>query len=54
MRASSIASWLQISRSTWFSWVAQGRVPPGIRLTSGTVVWDIDEVAAALSVKEAR
>lgn len=54
MRASSIASWLQISRSTWFSWVAQGRVPPGIRLTSGTVVWDIDEVAAALSVQEAR
>jgi len=54
LRASSIASWLQISRSTWFSWVAQGRVPPGIRLTPGTVVWDVDDVAAALSDQEAR
>lgn len=54
LRAGSIASWLQISKSTWFSWVAQGRVPPGIRLTAGTVVWDVDEVAAALSSKEAR
>lgn len=54
MRASAAARWAQISKSTWYSWVAQGRVPPGIKLTAGTVVWDMDEVAAALSDQEAR
>lgn len=51
LRASGIASWLRISRSTWFSWVAQGRVPPGIKLSPGVTVWSVDEVAAALGLE---
>lgn len=54
MRAGQIAGWACISKSTWYSWVAAGRVPPGIKLSSGTVVWNVEEVAAALTNPEAR
>lgn len=54
MRASQIACWASISKSTWYSWVAAGRVPPGIKLSPGTVVWNVEEVAAALTNQEAR
>jgi predicted DNA-binding transcriptional regulator AlpA len=49
MRAAAAASWTQVSKSTWYAWVSQGRVPPGIKLTAGVVVWDMDAVAAALT-----
>ncbi len=54
MRASAAARWAQISKSTWYAWVAQGRIPPGIRLTPGVVVWDMGAVAAALTNSEVR
>lgn len=53
MRAAAAASWTQVSKSTWYAWVSQGRVPPGIKLTAGVVVWDMDAVAAALTNQEA-
>jgi len=54
MRASAAARWAQISKSTWYAWVAQGRIPPGIKLTPGVVVWDMGAVAAALTTAEVR
>lgn len=54
MRAAAAARWAQISKSTWYNWVAAGRIPPGIKLTAGVVVWDMDAVAAALTNQEAR
>lgn len=54
MRASAAARWAQISKSTWYNWVAAGRIPAGIKLTAGVVVWDMDAVAAALTNQEAR
>jgi predicted DNA-binding transcriptional regulator AlpA len=54
MRASAAARWAQISKSTWHNWVAQGRVPPGIKLSPGVTVWDMAAVTAALMNGEAR
>lgn len=53
LRAKGAAAWAQVSRSTWYNWVATGRVPPGIKLTPGVTVWDMAAVAAALSDPEA-
>lgn len=53
MRASAAANWAQVSKSTWHHWVAQGRVPPGIKLSPGVTVWDMSAVAEALMNQEA-
>ena len=37
---------MPFSRSTWYSLVAKGLVPPGIRLSSGIVAWKREDVLA--------
>lgn len=54
MRASAAARWAQISRSTWYAWVSSGRIPQGIKLSPGVVVWDMSAVTAALMNPEVR
>lgn len=49
LRATEAARWARISKSTWYAWVAQGRLPAGIKLSPGVTVWDMDAVAAALT-----
>jgi predicted DNA-binding transcriptional regulator AlpA len=37
---------LPISRSCWYRWLKEGRVPAGRRLGAQTVVWPIEQVLA--------
>lgn len=48
-RASEAARWARVSRSTWHAWVAAGRIPPGIKLSPGVTVWNLDEIAEVLN-----
>lgn len=48
-RASEAARWACVSRSTWYAWVAAGRVPPGIKLSPGVTVWNLEEIAEVLN-----
>lgn len=52
LRAADAARWASISKSTWYAWVAAGRLPPGIKLSPGVTVWDMDAVANALTYVE--
>ena len=51
MRAKNAARWASVSKSTWHNWVRDGRVPPGIKLSPGVTVWNLDEVAVALGLE---
>jgi len=53
VRASAAAKWAGISRATFYAWRASGRIPQGRRLSPGVVVYDLAELAAALSQLEA-
>jgi predicted DNA-binding transcriptional regulator AlpA len=50
-RVKDILAWLRISRSTFYLWRAQGKIPAGRRIGSGVQVYDLDEVAAALGLE---
>ena len=50
-RAKHAARWASVSKSTWHNWVRDGRVPPGIKLSPGVTVWDLDAVAVALGLE---
>lgn len=49
VRAAAAAKWAGISRATFYAWRATGRLPQGHRLSPGVVVYDLAELAAALS-----
>lgn len=51
VRAKNAALWASVSKSTWHNWVRDGRVPPGIKLSPGVTVWNLDEVAVALGLE---
>lgn len=53
VRAAAAAKWAGVSRATFYAWRAAGRIPPGRRLSPGVVVYDLTELAAALSTPEA-
>ncbi len=44
MRAKECAKFLGIGESTFWRWVASGRVPEGIRLSPRCTVWPIEEM----------
>ena len=48
MRARDCAAYLGIGTSTWWRWVQDGRVSPGIRLTPRTTVWPVEVVQGLL------
>lgn len=43
-RASHIAELLCISKSTWWLWVKEKRVQPGIKVSAGVTVWPRREI----------
>lgn len=45
-RASDAARILAIGRSTFWLWVKQGKLPPGIKLGNRVTVWKVDEIMA--------
>lgn len=51
VRAKTAARWASVSKSTWYNWVVDGRVPPGVKLSPGVTVWNLDEVAVALGLE---
>lgn len=51
VRAKGAAEWASVSKSTWHNWVRDGRVPPGIKLSPGVTVWNLDDVAVALGLE---
>lgn len=48
IRAKKAALIFGIGQSTWWSWVASGRAPKGIKLGSRTTVWRVEDVRALL------
>ena len=40
---------LSISKSTWWLWVKQGKVPKGIKLGSRVTVWNKNEILKLVS-----
>lgn len=50
-RAKQVANWLNVSKSTFHNYVRDGRVPPGIKLSPGVTVWNLDQVALALGLE---
>ena len=49
IRTKDIAGMLSISKSTWWLWVKQGKVPKGIKLGNRVTVWDKNEILKLLS-----
>jgi predicted DNA-binding transcriptional regulator AlpA len=49
LRARDLVAWLNVSRSTVYLWIAQGRIPPGIRL-GGVTLYDPRAVSEALGL----
>ena len=37
---------IPVSKSTWWAWVAEGRVPQPQKLGKGTTVWRAEEIRA--------
>lgn len=54
MRAAHAASYLGISRSTFWRWVAEGRLPKGTHLSARATVWKQEDIErfVAQCVKE--
>lgn len=44
LRAQEAASYLGIAVSTFWRWVAQGKLPKGIRLSTRCTVWKREEL----------
>lgn len=49
MRVADLMVWLRISRSTIYAWIAEGRIPPGIRL-GGVTLYDPRAIGDALGL----
>ncbi len=39
LRLPDVLSWVPVSRSTWWSWVASGKAPKGIKMSAKTTAW---------------
>jgi len=52
VRAKDAANFLSIGESTLWLWTKQGKLPPGIRLSSKCTVWRVSDLEAFL-VREA-
>ena len=48
MRAKAAAAFLGIGESTFWKWVAAGRLPRGTRLSARCTVWRVDVLKAFL------
>ena len=48
LRAKGAAAFLAIGESTFWRWVASGRLPKGIRLSARATVWPVDVLKAFL------
>ena len=48
LRAKGCAAYFGIGISTWWKWVKDGRVPPGIKLSPRTTVWSLEIVQGLL------
>jgi predicted DNA-binding transcriptional regulator AlpA len=51
VRAKQAANLLSVSKSTFHNWVRDGRVPPGVKLSPGVTVWNLEQVALALGLE---
>jgi len=49
MRASDLVAWLNVSRSTIYQWIADGRIPRGVRV-GGATLYDPRAVSEALGL----
>ncbi len=49
LRLADLLALLRISRSTAYAWIAQGRIPPGIRI-GGVTLYDPRAVSEALGL----
>ncbi len=49
IRTKDIVAMLSISKSTWWLWVKQGKVPKGIKLGSRVTVWNKNEILKLVS-----
>lgn len=49
MRAKSAAHFLGIGESTFWRWVAQGRLPKGTRLSARATVWKREDLEQFLN-----
>jgi predicted DNA-binding transcriptional regulator AlpA len=49
MRASDLVAWLTVSRSTVYAWIAEGRIPRGIRV-GGITLYNPRAVSEALGL----
>ena len=48
LRAKGAAAFLAIGESTFWRWVAAGRIPKGTRLSARATVWPVDVLRAFL------
>lgn len=51
MRLADLMVWLRISRSTAYSWIAQGRLPKGTRI-GGVTLYDPRAISKALGLDQ--
>lgn len=49
MRAKSAAAYLGIGISTFWRWVADGRLPKGTRLSARVTVWKLEDIEQFLN-----
>ena len=52
LRRPEVAQLLGIGQSTWSRWVAEGRAPRPIRLSSHTVAWRYSDILAFINDRE--
>ena len=48
LRAKDAAAFLSIGESTFWRWVAAGRLPKGVRLSARATVWKLSDLQAFL------
>lgn len=49
LRARDLVAWLNVSRSTVYQWIAEGRIPRGVRV-GGATLYDPRAVSEALGL----
>lgn len=54
LRAKECASMFGVSESTWWRWLAEGRLPKPIRLGRRVTAWEVTELEKRLAGKEAQ
>jgi predicted DNA-binding transcriptional regulator AlpA len=52
LRVRQICSLIGCSRSAWYSWMAQGRCPPGKLISPGTRIWATSDILAFAQAEE--